>query len=227
MEKRFLEECLAKGMSLEAIGREVKRHPQTVKYWLGKYGLRPVGADTHASRGGIRRDEIEPLIEEGLTIDRIARRIGVSDTTIRYWLRKYGLRTDPALKRRAAETARQTEKRRIEQECPRHGLWIHVWTGDRFRCTRCRTEAVARRRRKVKSILVEEAGGQCAICGYDRCDAALQFHHRDPAQKEFSLGVRGVTRGIDKLREEAKKCVLLCATCHAEVEVGVAQLPLE
>jgi hypothetical protein len=65
------------------------------------------------------------------------------------------------------------------------------------------------------------------ICGYDRCDAALQFHHRDPALKDFSLGVRGITRGIDKLREEAKKCVLLCATCHAEVEVGVAQLPLE
>ncbi len=88
MEKRFLEDCLTKGMSLEAIGREVGRHPQTVKYWFGKYGLRSAGADTHASRGGIRREEIEPLVRMGLTIEHIAQRIGVSETTIRYWLRK-------------------------------------------------------------------------------------------------------------------------------------------
>ena len=64
------------------------------------------------------------------------------------------------------------------------------------------------------------------LCGYDRCDAALQFHHVDRATKRFALSREGVTRSLAKAREEAAKCVLLCANCHAEVEGGFAQLPL-
>jgi hypothetical protein len=51
-----------------------------------------------------------------------------------------------------------------------------------------------------------------------------QFHHLDPAQKAFALSVRGLVYSIDALREEARKCVLLCSNCHAEVEAGVTML---
>jgi hypothetical protein len=84
---------------------------------------------------------------------------------------------------------------------------------------------VSERRRKVKRILVEEAGGQCAICGYNRFVGALQFHHLDPLDKEFGVAQNGASIGIDRLRKEAAKCVLLCANCHVEVEAGVASLP--
>jgi hypothetical protein len=85
-------------------------------------------------------------------------------------------------------------------------------------------EAVDRRRREIKRRLVAEAGGRCALCGYDRSPAALQFHHIDPATKTFGLATRGVTRSLAAARAEASKCVLLCATCHAEVEVGLATI---
>ncbi len=94
-----------------------------------------------------------------------------------------------------------------------------------YRCARCSSEAVARRRREVKEILVAEAGGACRCCGYDRFAGALQFHHLDPAQKRFQLSFNGVPRAVEKLRAEARKCVLLCATCHAEVEGGFRILP--
>ena len=45
----------------------------------------------------------------------------------------------------------------------------------------------------------------------------------DPATKAFALSSEGVTRSLDSAREEAAKCVLLCANCHAEVEAGQAQ----
>jgi len=76
----------------------------------------------------------------------------------------------------------------------------------------------------VKRLLVEDAGGRCVRCGYDRCVAALEFHHLDPAEKRFALSTRGVARSLEKARVEASKCVLLCANCHAEVEAGVARL---
>jgi 5-methylcytosine-specific restriction endonuclease McrA len=101
-----------------------------------------------------------------------------------------------------------------------------VLSGDGYyRRRRCRVEAVVRRRRKVKDTLVSEAGGRCAVCGYDRYIGALEFHHLDPSAKRLSLGGGGITLAIDVLREEARKCVLLCSNCHAEVEGGVTVLP--
>jgi hypothetical protein len=72
----------------------------------------------------------------------------------------------------------------------------------------------------VKARLVEEAGGRCALCGYDRCQAALQFHHRDPGEKLFAISHQGLTRSLARAREEARKCILVCANCHAELEGG-------
>lgn len=71
-----------------------------------------------------------------------------------------------------------------------------------------------------------EAGGRCRLCGYDSYVGALQFHHREPAAKAFGLGQRGLTRSLAAMRAEAAKCVLLCGNCHAEVEAGLADLPL-
>ena len=110
--------------------------------------------------------------------------------------------------------------------CPRHGSTAFRLDSRRsYRCVRCAQERVADRRRRLKRILVLEAGGRCRVCGYDRCVAALQFHHRDPREKTFTPSSKGVTRSLEKAREEACKCVLLCANCHAEVEASY--LPLE
>ena len=70
-------------------------------------------------------------------------------------------------------------------------------------------------------MLVAEAGGRCVRCGYDRCLAALHFHHASRGRKAFALGGGGVVRSLDAARSEARKCVLLCANCHAEVESGL------
>ena len=88
-------------------------------------------------------------------------------------------------------------------------------------------QRVADRRRKNKWTLAKEAGGKCVRCGYDRFIGALQFHHLDPKQKSFGLAQNGSTKGLDALRQEAKKCILLCANCHSEVEHGRGDLPLE
>ena len=83
---------------------------------------------------------------------------------------------------------------------------------------------MTRWRRRAKEILVAEAGGCCSCCGYDRCLAALEFHHLDPRLKRFAVGGRGLTRSLEVLREEAAKCLLVCSNCHVEIEAGVRQL---
>lgn len=75
------------------------------------------------------------------------------------------------------------------------------------------TAYIRNRIRNTKATLIEERGGACERCGYNAHYGALQFHHRDPSQKEFEIGHR-LSRSIDSLRNEAQKCDLLCANCH-------------
>ena len=112
--------------------------------------------------------------------------------------------------------------------CPVHGKTDFQLEGrGYYRCARCRSEAVSRRRRAVKALLVDEAGGGCVICGYDRCQAALAFHHLDPASKRMAVSANGKALAIQALRAEARKCVLLCHNCHSEVGAGLASVPVE
>lgn len=86
-------------------------------------------------------------------------------------------------------------------------------------------QAVAKRRRKIKEMLVEYKGGRCMICGYDRYAGAFDLHHIGDSPKSFGLSMNGITRSWEKTKREADKCVLLCANCHREIHGGFTQLP--
>ena len=88
-------------------------------------------------------------------------------------------------------------------------------------------KAVAKRRKKLRAMACKYKGGKCVICGYDKCQRALDFHHLDPKQKEFGLSSKGLTRSWKKIQREIDKCILLCAKCHMEVHEGITQLPTE
>jgi hypothetical protein len=116
----------------------------------------------------------------------------------------------------------------VLRECPRHGtIAFHRYRrgeGFVYRCKRCVGEAVTRRHRRIRAMLIAEAGGRCAVCGYGRCSINLHFHHVDPSAKSFEMH-RGVGKSLAAFRDEAKKCVLVCANCHGEIEVGLVESP--
>ena len=72
------------------------------------------------------------------------------------------------------------------------------------------------RQQRLKQKCVEYKGGCCQLCGYNRYIGALEFHHLDPAVKDFSLAhTRSTT--FEKVRAELDKCILVCANCHREL----------
>jgi transposase len=156
MERRFLEDCLGRGMSLEAIGGRVGKHPSTVSYWLSKHGLRPGQTDRYAPKGGLTQEQLAPLVEAGHTLREIAERLDRSLSTVRYWLGQYGLRSANRCgpRRRHGGGAKTANFK-----CKRHGFTEFTLEGrDHYRCKRCRSAAVVQRRRVTKQRLVEEAG---------------------------------------------------------------------
>jgi transposase-like protein len=229
MDKEALQRELARGLSLAAIGRSVGLHEATVAYWVRKHGLEAANRERHAARGGIGRTELERLVDEGASIAQIAEVLGCSKATVRHWLRRYGLKTSGGRGRRPSEqakAAKQAGLASVTMLCSRHGDAEFYLDGrGYYRCKQCRSAAVVRRRRKVKAILVAEAGGACCICGYSRNMRALHFHHVEPAQKRHELNAKGVALALETLRAEARKCVLLCSNCHAEVEDEMAIIP--
>ena len=71
---------------------------------------------------------------------------------------------------------------------------------------------------KRKIELIAYKGGCCEKCGYDKNVAALDFHHLNPNEKSFQLDARHLSNThIDKLKQEANKCILVCANCHREI----------
>jgi len=74
------------------------------------------------------------------------------------------------------------------------------------------------RGKKRKLELIELLGGCCTACGYDKNYAALEFHHKEPGEKAFSLDLRSLSnRKFELILEEVKKCNLVCSNCHTEI----------
>lgn len=231
MDRESLRVLLGQGLSVEKIAARYGKHPSTVSYWMAKYGLKANNRAKHAAKGGIERERLAELVGDGMTIAEIAEADGLSKTTVRHWLRRYELKTQnkvgPRLGKRAAE-AKEAGLLRERFVCIHHGETEYMLDGrGHYRCKRCRSEGVSRHRRRLKAMLVIEAGGRCVVCGYDRCITALEFHHLDPLEKRLGISANGLTLSVDAVRAEARKCVLLCSNCHAEVESGIRTVVVE
>ena len=75
-------------------------------------------------------------------------------------------------------------------------------------------------RKIIKQWAVEEKGGKCQCCGYDNCIEALEFHHLNPNEKDFTLSDRNLITDWDLIKPEIDKCILVCANCHREIHAG-------
>lgn len=73
--------------------------------------------------------------------------------------------------------------------------------------------------REIKSLLV------CELCGENTIEC-LDFHHRDPDQKERSIA-NAANRGwsVERIQKEMAKCSVLCANCHRKLHAGLVSLP--
>ena len=83
-------------------------------------------------------------------------------------------------------------------------------------CKKCFNKFCQDRWIQRKKDMIELLGGKCSCCGYSKFYGALEFHHKNPGEKEFDWK-RTRTLSEDKMVAEVKKCDLLCANCHREV----------
>lgn len=83
-------------------------------------------------------------------------------------------------------------------------------------CRKCDAAKTKAGIKNIKEKCVLYKGGKCAVCGYSKYLGALEFHHLDPTQKDFSIASKKSCKFDDKIKSELDKCVLLCSNCHRE-----------
>ena len=148
-------------------------------------------------------------INQGLSTWEMATINQTTQPNIRYWLKKYSL-----------ETLRKTNKMINYKLCPKcktskpKSDFYQSSKSSSF-CKTCIMQSNKERQRKTKALAIKYKGGKCSKCGYDRCLAALEFHHIDPStkDKDYFNSRGGLTNSF---KSELDKCVLLCANCHRE-----------
>ena len=220
MERAYLEELLGEGLSLAEIGRRVGRHEATVAYWLKKYGLRPVHREPRMRREGpSSASSSSALVDAPASRSRRSRvrrrgaRARCAIGSMRYGLRR--TQRPVAAAPRALLRRRGTRFGR-DDAAPDHGTdRIRARPARHFRCKRCRAEAVTRRRRRVKRMLVAEAGGACCVCGY----------RPQPRSRFTSTTWIRRASGIELNARGAGVAIERAACGGAQVRAAVRQLP--
>jgi hypothetical protein len=73
------------------------------------------------------------------------------------------------------------------------------------------TKYILKWAKRIKAI--NFLGGKCEECGETNIHT-LDFHHKNPENKEFQISLVGVHRRWSTIEKEIKKCILLCRNCH-------------
>lgn len=160
------------------------------------------------------------LVDQGLSIQQLATETNKSKTSIRYWLKKFNLKTRLSIK--------STDiTRKLCYRCNKEKDFSEFYkekdkkTGCTSYCKRCVADITTNLNRRFKKDCLVYKGSVCQVCGYNKCDAALEFHHLDPTQKDFSIADSGRKKLTLSIQQELDKCVLLCSNCHRELHNGI------
>jgi len=62
-------------------------------------------------------------------------------------------------------------------------------------------KAVAKRHKQIRLKAIDCEGGKCAICGYNKCLQALEFHHKSSYGKNFGILAKGYTRSWGEVKK--------------------------
>jgi len=161
----------------------------------------------------MKKEILIGLIDKGFTVQKIADYQKCSFTNIRYWLRKYGLNTKTyENKEKKCKVCNGELKGRQTLYCSKKCKVKKLLKYDKTAADKMREKGMER-----KMYFVNQLGGKCQCCGYNKNLAALTFHHINPDDKSFGLDTRKMTNTkMESLQHEVNKCKLVCFNCHME-----------
>lgn len=155
------------------------------------------------------KDELQQLIDEGLSSYQIATKLEVPRSTIQSRLKKFGIKSN---------SLSFSDKPKSAHSCSRCGCTdVDKFYGHKkYICAECFKKESLDRFRKNKKMAVDLLGSSCSRCGYNKSVSALEFHHSDPSVKDPKFSNMSHW-SFARIKDELNTCVLLCSNCHREL----------
>mgnify|MGYP001262616954 CR=1 FL=1 len=157
------------------------------------------------------------LISEKKSIRDISSLCGKSATSIRYWMKKFNLKSEiPKYNKGSVGTSHHC--RYCGESDPNE-----FYGKMKYTCGSCHNRYAQEKGKENRKYIIEKLGGGCLVCGYDKCDNALEVHHLYSEKKDKNWRTsRGWSKG--RIDDEINDCVILCSNCHREHHAGVLSL---
>jgi len=155
---------------------------------------------------------LELYLRQHLSQRAVSKQLGVSQSTVRYYLKKFSIKRNLPKPVYALGTKPCPHCGNTKELCDfymvsgRVGSW----------CKQCMCRQVIERQHKFKRAALTYLGGVCSVCGYYKCSAALEFHHPNPADKTDNINKLIRKKLSTAAKCELDKCIILCANCHRE-----------
>lgn len=173
----------------------------------------------------MKQIQLEELIFEGLSQREIASKLNISQTTVRYYLNKFQLKTDkiPLVKRTTTKLCKCCN---IDK--PLGDFYERNRKGNlpQNYCKTCSNKLTVTKETSMKIKLVESKGGICQHCGLKPTReqyCVFDFHHLDPSIKDRNFSSLK-TWSLERALNEINTCLLLCSNCHRLEHLRLRQL---
>jgi hypothetical protein len=223
--KEKIIELRKKGLTINEIVNELNCAKSTVSYHINKIGL---GGNNKDFLYGVDNTTINKIKEFRLNnkkYSEILSEINISEDKLKKICRKldlHGCINNHKAKNLTLEIIKKTYNETKSKKKTAKILGVSFETikkrlTDYFlnKNNITKSQAVINWRKRKKQELVEYKGGCCERCGYNKSTRALQFHHLDPNEKDFTISRKSYS--IERLKKEVDKCILVCANCHLEI----------
>ena len=112
---------------------------------------------------------------------------------------------DGSIKSKRRET--KIEMERICDVCKNLKVINDFYKGHKS-CKSCHNMQVLDKQRALKKQCVQYLGGKCCVCGYDKYQGSMEFHHRDPSKKDFGLS-HYIRHNFEFLKTELDKKIVI------------------
>ena len=157
----------------------------------------------------------EELALQKVSAKEMSKQLNCSESYVQYLKKKYNLKVRDFPKEVKCSTCGETDITKF---------YNHK---QKTRCKKCTIESMKQRTQEFKLKLFKlYDDNKCQICGYNKCYQALEFHHINPKEKEFNIAQMLRQSSIlneNIIKEELKKCILVCSNCHREIHAGCTE----
>lgn len=177
----------------------------------------------------MNRDLLVSCVEQGMSTYDIAKIVNKSQSSVRHWLKKFGLKTKHKSFKDILPEEKIDKNNQYCEICNIKLNYINAYNRKEKnrdcyhnRCKECFSKKILEKRINFKEKIVQYGGGCCKKCGYNKDLTSLEFHHLDPTKKDFNPS-SSVSTSWELVKTELDKCTLLCSNCHRKLHFELHQ----